>query len=147
MEPINVKCPVELRKASASDMDMLTKLNSICFDMDEDESRTYMMEMVTGAGDVTKSAVQAAGRVDAGQKDALQEAAAREAADAALSADEGRNGPLEIYVSVLGGKNIGMLRLNWENDDLMIYGFGILPEFRGKGYGRAPSIWAMAPGF
>jgi ribosomal protein S18 acetylase RimI-like enzyme len=93
MKPIDVKYPIELRKATASDMDMLTKLNSICFGMNEDESRSYMMEMVTGA--------------------------------------------LEIYVSVLGGKNIGMLRLNWENDDLMIYGFGVLPEFRGKGYGRA----------
>lgn len=99
MKPIDVKCPVELRKAAASDMDMLTKLNSICFGMDEDESSPYMMEMVSGA--------------------------------------------LEIYVSVLGGKNIGMLRLNWENDDLMIYGFGVLPEFRGKGYGRATLATAV----
>ena len=43
----------------------------------------------------------------------------------------------ELYVSVLDGRDIGMLRLNWENDDLMIYGFGILPEYRGKGFGRA----------
>ncbi len=163
MVPIDVKCPVELRKAAASDIDMLTKLNSICFDMDEDESRTYMLEMVTGAGEVTKSAIQGTDRIGAGrgtavqeatvleaavqeaavQEAAMQEDVVQEAAGAALSADEGRNNPLEIYVSVLGGKNIGMLRLNWENDDLMIYGFGILPEFRGKGYGRATLATAV----
>lgn len=128
MRPIDVKYPVELRKAGISDIDMLAKLNVICFDEAEDESRFFMTEMVTGAGDVTKSAVQEAGRADA---------------VAALTADEDRNSPPELYVSALDGRDIGMLRLNWENDDLMIYAFGVLPEFRGKGYGRATLATAV----
>jgi len=128
MRPIDVKFPVGLRKAGAPDIDMLAKLNAICFDMAEDESRSHMMEMVTGAGNGIKTAVQDTG---------LADAAAR------LTADEDRNSPPEVYVSVLGGRDIGMLRLNWENDDLMIYGFGIVPEFRGEGYGRATLATAV----
>jgi ribosomal protein S18 acetylase RimI-like enzyme len=42
----------------------------------------------------------------------------------------------ELYVAVLGDQAIGKIRLERENEDLMIYGFAIQPEYRGRGYGR-----------
>lgn len=99
MDPVEVKFPIVLRKAGVSDIDMLTRLNALCFDMTEEESRSQMLEMV--------------------------------------------NGTDELYISVLGGRDTGMLRLNRENDDIMIYGFGILPEYRGRGFGRATLATAV----
>ncbi|HEX2946164.1 MAG TPA: GNAT family N-acetyltransferase [Clostridia bacterium] len=99
MNPITVKYPIRLRKADASDIDMLTRLNALCFDVSEDESRSHMLEIISEMGKGTD--------------------------------------PAEVYISVFDDSDIGMLRLNWENDELMIYGFGLLPEYRGKGLGRA----------
>lgn len=42
----------------------------------------------------------------------------------------------ELYISVLDGNDIGMLKLCREDRDILVYGFGILPEYRGRGYGR-----------
>lgn len=42
----------------------------------------------------------------------------------------------QLFVSALDGTDIGMLRLTKENDDILIFGFGIKPEYRGRGYGR-----------
>jgi len=43
----------------------------------------------------------------------------------------------ELFVSVLDGIDIGKVRLCKENEDVLIFGFVIQPEYRGKGYGRA----------
>lgn len=43
----------------------------------------------------------------------------------------------EMYISVLNGTDIGMVKLCKDKDDVYIYSFGIQPEYRGKGYGRA----------
>lgn len=40
------------------------------------------------------------------------------------------------YMVELQGKTIGKIRVNNEDGSAYIYGFGILPEYRGKGYGR-----------
>ncbi len=43
----------------------------------------------------------------------------------------------QMFIVVAEGKDIGMIRLSTEKDDILIYGFGIKPEYRGLGYGRA----------
>lgn len=40
------------------------------------------------------------------------------------------------YMIELKGKTIGKIRVDSDGDSSYIYGFGILPEYRGKGYGR-----------
>ena len=40
------------------------------------------------------------------------------------------------YMAELDGKVIGKIRINTADNEGFIYGFGVLPEFRGKGYGR-----------
>jgi ribosomal protein S18 acetylase RimI-like enzyme len=40
------------------------------------------------------------------------------------------------YIAELEGKIIGKIRITMTNAEGFIYGFGILPEYRGKGYGR-----------
>lgn len=40
------------------------------------------------------------------------------------------------YIAELGGETIGKIRIDITDNAGGIYGFGILPEFRGKGYGR-----------
>ena len=40
------------------------------------------------------------------------------------------------YIAELEGKIIGKIRITKTNAEGFIYGFGILPEYRGKGYGR-----------
>ena len=40
------------------------------------------------------------------------------------------------YLSELNGKIIGKIRIESSNNSSYIYGFGVLPEYRGKGYGR-----------
>ena len=40
------------------------------------------------------------------------------------------------YVVELGRETIGKIRIDISDNEGAIYGFGILPEFRGKGYGR-----------
>lgn len=92
-EPVILNSSILLRKANAEDIDLLVKLNSICFGMSEDDTKSYYSN------------------------------------NNVLNSDQ-------IFISVLDGKDIGMLRLSKENDDILIYGFGIKPEFRGKGYGR-----------
>lgn len=42
----------------------------------------------------------------------------------------------ESFVVVLGDQAIGKIRLEKENEDIMVYGFAIQPEYRGRGYGR-----------
>jgi ribosomal protein S18 acetylase RimI-like enzyme len=41
-----------------------------------------------------------------------------------------------FYLSTLAGKPLGTLRLDYQNDAVGIYGFIVLPEYRGYGYGR-----------
>jgi ribosomal protein S18 acetylase RimI-like enzyme len=43
----------------------------------------------------------------------------------------------QLFVVELDGSDIGMVKLHKEDDSVFIFGFGIQPEFRGKGYGRA----------
>ena len=43
----------------------------------------------------------------------------------------------QMFIVATEGKDIGMIRLNTEKDDIFIYGFGIKPEYRGFGHGRA----------
>lgn len=42
----------------------------------------------------------------------------------------------EQYLAVLQGKTIGMLATNSADEDVSIFGLGIIPEYRGRGYGR-----------
>lgn len=93
IEPIELNSSILLRKADAEDIEMLVKLNSICFGVSEETTKSYYSN------------------------------------NNVLNSDQ-------IFISVLDGTDIGMLRLSKENDDILIYGFGIKPEFRGKGYGR-----------
>lgn len=53
------------------------------------------------------------------------------------SSEENPVSNAETFVAVLGDQAIGKIRLERENDDIMIYGFAIQPEYRGRGYGRA----------
>lgn len=48
------------------------------------------------------------------------------------------------YMIELEGKTIGKIRINSYEDLSYIYGFGILPEHRGKGYGREALSIALA---
>jgi len=41
-----------------------------------------------------------------------------------------------FYLGLLDGKPIGCLRLDETEDEVGIYGFVVLPEYRGRGYGR-----------
>lgn len=40
------------------------------------------------------------------------------------------------YLAELSGKIIGKIRISITDNEGFIYGFGVLPEYRGKGYGR-----------
>jgi len=40
------------------------------------------------------------------------------------------------YLAVLEDKIIGLCSINQEEDEVSIFGLGILPEYRGKGYGK-----------
>lgn len=42
----------------------------------------------------------------------------------------------EQYLAVLNDEIIGLGSINLERDEALIYGFGIVPEYRGKGYGK-----------
>ncbi|MCO5384742.1 MAG: GNAT family N-acetyltransferase [Desulfosporosinus sp.] len=42
----------------------------------------------------------------------------------------------EQYLALLEDKIIGVVSVNLEEEDVSIFGFGIVPEFRGKGYGK-----------
>lgn len=46
------------------------------------------------------------------------------------------NSSRHCYVGLLDGTPIGKLDVSFESDEAAIYGFGVLPEYRGKGYGR-----------
>lgn len=41
-----------------------------------------------------------------------------------------------VYMSEINGEVIGKIKIKYEENSAFIYGFGILPEFRGKGYGK-----------
>lgn len=41
-----------------------------------------------------------------------------------------------IYIIELKGKSIGKIKVSREKDSAFISGFGIIPEYRGKGYGK-----------
>jgi ribosomal protein S18 acetylase RimI-like enzyme len=41
------------------------------------------------------------------------------------------------YLAVLNGETIGKIEMEFYDSTAYIYGFGILPAYRGKGYGRA----------
>lgn len=41
-----------------------------------------------------------------------------------------------VYMIELNGKVIGKIRVEYGDDTSFIYGFGIFPNFRGKGYGK-----------
>ncbi len=46
--------------------------------------------------------------------------------------------PNEVtYMVELKGEVIGKIRVEYSDNSAFIYGFGILPDFRGKGYGKA----------
>ena len=92
-EPVELHSPIILRKTGVEDFDLLAKLNAICFNMSEEDTRSFFIK------------------------------------NNILTSDQ-------LFISVLDGIDIGMLRLTKENDDILIYGFGIKPEYRGKGYGR-----------
>ena len=47
------------------------------------------------------------------------------------------------YLAELEGKIIGKIRIGICDNEGSIYGFGILPDFRGRGYGRATLICAI----
>jgi ribosomal protein S18 acetylase RimI-like enzyme len=47
------------------------------------------------------------------------------------------------YMVELCGATIGKICIEYTNSTAYIFGFGILPDFRGKGYGRAALISAM----
>ncbi|MBZ9686348.1 GNAT family N-acetyltransferase [Clostridium estertheticum] len=40
------------------------------------------------------------------------------------------------YIAELEGKTIGKIHISTTDNEGFIYGFGVLPEYRGKGYGR-----------
>ncbi len=40
------------------------------------------------------------------------------------------------YMAELDGEIIGKIHLSITNNNGFIYGFGVLPDFRGNGYGR-----------
>lgn len=42
----------------------------------------------------------------------------------------------EFFMIVADGKTVGKIRIHNENERSEVYGFAILPEFQGKGYGR-----------
>lgn len=42
-----------------------------------------------------------------------------------------------IYMIQLKGETIGKIHVDYEDNYAFIYGFGILPEFRGRGYGKS----------
>ncbi|EGW37639.1 GNAT family N-acetyltransferase [Desulfosporosinus sp. OT] len=42
----------------------------------------------------------------------------------------------ELYLAVLNDEIIGMGSINQERDEALIFGLGIVPEHRGKGYGK-----------
>ena len=42
----------------------------------------------------------------------------------------------QLFKAELEGKIIGMFKLHNEGRDILIFGFGLLPEYRGKGIGR-----------
>ena len=94
MPPVDLKYPVDVRRAEPSDFDMLAELDSICFGIPVEESKTFYKE------------------------------------NSLLDSDE-------LYIAVLDGKEIGMFKLYKEKNEIMIFGFGIKPEYRGRGYGRA----------
>lgn len=41
-----------------------------------------------------------------------------------------------VYMAEINGEVIGKIKIKYEENSAFIYGFGILPEFRGKGYGK-----------
>jgi len=45
-----------------------------------------------------------------------------------------------VYMIELGGKVIGKIRVEYAQGVSFIYGFGILPEYRGRGYGKETLI-------
>jgi ribosomal protein S18 acetylase RimI-like enzyme len=42
-----------------------------------------------------------------------------------------------LYMIQLNGETIGKIQVDYEDNYAFIYGFGILPEFRGRGYGKS----------
>jgi len=47
------------------------------------------------------------------------------------------------YLAELTGKIIGKIRITITNNEGFIYGFGVLPDYRGKGYGREILCYAL----
>lgn len=44
--------------------------------------------------------------------------------------------PRKQYLAVLNNEIIGLGSINQQRDEALIYGFGIVPEYRGRGYGK-----------
>lgn len=51
-------------------------------------------------------------------------------------AQELESGARQFYLGEVDGAPIGALNLSGDGEDIGIYGFGVLPEQRGRGYGR-----------
>lgn len=49
-----------------------------------------------------------------------------------------------VYIAELNGKIIGKINIEYNDNSAFIFGFGILPQFRGKGYGKATLKGALS---
>ncbi|MGB4659356.1 MAG: GNAT family N-acetyltransferase [Mobilitalea sp.] len=122
------KCPIALKVARKRDQRELDKLNSIFFG---DEDPIYdSVENVEG---------------DRAQKTIRTDIVENKE-------DFSPDVPLEelnttIYMVELENNVIGKINIEYTDHDAFIFGFGILPDFRGQGYGRATlqeALWLIA---
>ena len=62
--------------------------------------------------------------------------------DASISPEEAMEA-LDTYIANINNETIGKVRVEVINGIGGIYGLGVLPEYRGKGYGRDMLIWSI----
>lgn len=100
---------IRLRKASPADQGIITKIDALCFGKAEETDPGAALETVPG--------------ISPGDADKAETEGFAYGWDA-------------TYAAELEGRIIGKICAVTENDSGYIFGFGVLPELRNRGYGR-----------
>lgn len=105
---------ISLRKAGKLDEKEIRRQNTIYFN-DVEEIENFKEEDVEGSESIKKVGIEGLGNSAEGEESLNK----------------------STYMVELKGETIGKINVEYSDNGAFIFGFGILPNFRGKGYGKA----------